>query len=82
MNNLVRIYPNPFAHTLNVQAKKDMRKPLKAQLYNITGKLVMEKTAYTNTFSIDVSSLPAGIYTFKLYNMYDVEMQIEKLIKQ
>jgi len=82
VNNLVRIYPNPFAHTLNVQAKKDMRKPLKAQLYNITGKLVMEKTAYTNTFSIDVSSLPAGIYTFKLYNMYDVEMQIEKLIKQ
>ena len=27
VNNLVRIYPNPFAHTLNVQAKKDMRNP-------------------------------------------------------
>ena len=57
-----------------------MRKPLRAQLYDITGRLVMEKTAYQNNFKIDISSLQKGVYTFKLYNTYDVEMQIEKII--
>lgn len=82
VKNLVRVYPNPFSTVLNVQGKKEMRKPLRAQLYDITGKLVREQSSYFNNFSIDVSFLPRGVYTFKLYNMYDVEMQIEKLIKQ
>lgn len=81
VSNLVKIYPNPFTNTLNVQGKKEMRKPLRAQLYDMTGKLVIEQTSYQNNFSINVSAIPAGVYAFKLYNTYDVEMQIEKIIK-
>lgn len=81
VKNLVRVYPNPFTSTLQVQGKKEMRKPLRAQLYDITGKLVIEKTSYMNNFSIDVSAIPQGVYTFKLYNTFEVEMQIEKIIK-
>lgn len=82
VTDLVRIYPNPASGILNVQGKKEMRKPLKAQLYDIRGKLMNETISYMNKFSIDISSFPAGIYIFKLYNTYDVEMQIEKIIKQ
>lgn len=82
VSSLVRIYPNPVSDILNVQGKKEMRKPLKAQLYDIRGKLMNETISYMNKFSIDISSFPAGIYIFKLYNTYDVEMQIEKIIKQ
>ena len=81
VKNLVKIYPNPGSNILNVQAKKEMRKPLLAQLYDMNGKLVNATTSYKNNFSIDISSLPKGIYTFKLYNAFDVEMQIEKIIK-
>lgn len=80
VKNLMKIYPNPASSILNVESRKEMRKPLKAQLYDITGRLVMEKTAYQNNFKIDISSLQKGVYTFKLYNTYDIEMQIEKII--
>ena len=81
VKNLVRLYPNPTAGMLNVESKKTMRKPLRTQLYDIAGRLVKETTAYQNNFSVDISALPGGIYTFKLYNTYDVEMQIEKVVK-
>ncbi len=81
VKNLVRIFPNPAVNILNIETKKEMRKPLRVQLFDMTGKIVREKIAYTNKFSLDILSLPSGIYTFKLYNTYDVEMQIEKIIK-
>ncbi|WP_462253739.1 PQQ-dependent sugar dehydrogenase [Ferruginibacter sp.] len=81
VKNLVKIYPNPVSNVLNVQAKKEMRKPLLGQLYDMNGKLVNATTSYKNNFSINISSLSKGIYTFKLYNAFDVEMQIEKIIK-
>lgn len=80
VKNLVRIYPNPASNILYVESKKEMRKPLRAQFYDVTGRLVLEKTAYQNNFQIDISILQKGIYTFKLYNTYDVELQIEKVI--
>ncbi len=82
VKNLMKVYPNPVTNMLMVQAKKDMRKPLRAQVYDINGRLVAEKTSYLNNFGVDVSAIPAGIYTFKLYNMFDVEMQVEKVIRQ
>ena len=81
VKNLVQVYPNPVFNLLYIQGKKEMRKPLLAQLYNINGVMIKEITSYTNKFSIDISSLPRGIYIFKLFNTFDVEMQIEKIIK-
>jgi len=80
VTNLVRVYPNPATGILNVESKKEMRKPLRAQLYDIMGKKVIEKVSYVNNFTIDISTLPSGVYIFKLYNTYDVEMQIEKVV--
>jgi PQQ-dependent dehydrogenase (s-GDH family) len=80
-NSMVRIYPNPATNFLNVEAKKEMRKPLKVQLYDLAGKVVKETTSYQNKFSVDVTSLHSGVYIFKMYNAFDVEMQTEKIIK-
>lgn len=81
VKNLVQVYPNPVSSILYVQGKKEMHKPLLAQLYDINGKMVKAVTSYKNNFSIDISSFSSGVYTFKLYNAFDVEMQIEKIIK-
>jgi hypothetical protein len=79
--NLMKVYPNPVTGTLYVESKKEMRKPLLAQFYDATGRVVKETTSYQNKFSIDISSLPRGMYIFKLYNTYEVQMQIEKVVK-
>jgi PQQ-dependent dehydrogenase (s-GDH family) len=81
VNNLVKIYPNPVGDVLNVQGRREVRKPWFAQLYDINGKLVSTTTSYKNNFSINMGSLPRGMYIFKLYNAYDIEMQVEKVIK-
>ncbi len=81
VNDLVRVYPNPVSNMLNIQGKKEMRKPLLAQLYDINGAMVKSLSSFKNKFSMDISSLPPGIYTFKLYNAYESEMQVEKIIK-
>jgi len=81
VNDLVRVYPNPVSNILTIQGKKEMRKPLTAQLYDLNGTLMQSMSSFKNKFTMDISSLPPGIYTFKLYNTYGSEMQIEKIIK-
>ncbi len=81
VKNLVHIYPNPVSTILYVQGKKEMRKPLQAQLYDVNGKLINATSSYKNNFSINIAALKKGIYIFKMYNAFNVEMQIEKIIK-
>jgi PQQ-dependent dehydrogenase (s-GDH family) len=81
VNDMVKVYPNPVSNILNVQGKREVRKPLFVQLYDINGKMVLSTTSYKNNFSVNIAALPKGLYTFKLYNAYDVEMQVEKIIK-
>jgi len=63
---------------LTIEGKKEMRRPFTAQLYDLNGTLRQSFSSFKNKFTMDISSLPPGIYTFKLYNTYGSEMQIEK----
>jgi aldose sugar dehydrogenase len=76
----VKVYPNPASNYLYVQSIKGEHKPLRAQLYDISGKLVLETVTADDNFSINVQSLSRGAYIFKLYNGYDIEMDTEKII--
>lgn len=49
---------------------------------DIYGRVLREAYSYKNDFSVDVSSLKPGTYLLKLYNGHDIEVQIEKFIKQ
>lgn len=82
VNDLVRIYPNPVTDRLYIHGKKDLRKPLLAQVYELHGRLLSETSSYKNDFGVDVSSLPPGTYILKLYNGYDFEVQVEKFIRK
>ncbi|MBS1654653.1 MAG: PQQ-dependent sugar dehydrogenase [Bacteroidetes bacterium] len=81
VKDLIRVYPNPVHTILNVQGKKEMRKPLKVQLYSLSGKMMKEMISFKNEFTVDMSSFPSGVYTLKLYNGDELEMQIEKIMK-
>ncbi|HSN61761.1 MAG TPA: T9SS type A sorting domain-containing protein, partial [Ferruginibacter sp.] len=78
----VRIYPNPSQNILNIQSKRGIIKPIKAQLYDLNGKVIKQVSSNLNEFSIDISSYPSGTYLLKLFNGYDIQIQTEKIIKQ
>ncbi len=82
VKDLIQIYPNPVDKVLFVHGKKELRKPLLAQVYDMYGRKLREVASFYNDFSIDVSNLTPGSYVLKLYNGYDLEVQIEKFIKR
>ncbi len=82
VKDLVQIFPNPVVNTLHITGKKELRKPLLAQIYDIHGRMLYEATSFKNSFTVDVSRLMPGSYVLKLYNGYDIEVQIEKFVKQ
>ncbi|MEQ1675631.1 MAG: glucose/sorbosone family PQQ-dependent dehydrogenase [Chitinophagaceae bacterium] len=83
VNDLVKIYPVPVVgNFITVQSKKEFRKPMRAELYDLSGLLLKEQKSFQNEFTIDVSSLKPGMYLLKLYNGNNQEVQIEKIIRQ
>ena len=82
VKNLVQIFPNPATNIINVHGRKELRKPLLVQICDIYGRVLKEGTSYQNDFTVDVSALKPGTYLLKLFNGFDIEVQVEKFIKQ
>ena len=82
VEDLISIYPNPATRTIYIHGKRELRKPLLVQIYDLHGRMLKEETSFRNDFSVDISRLIAGTYILKLYNGNDMEVQIEKFIKQ
>lgn len=78
-----KIYPNPFAHTLNIVTKKASEKITSVRLYNVHGVLVKTYTSSLNNGKLtidDVGSLPNGVYF--LQYVVDHKSYYHKVIKQ
>lgn len=80
-NAVIKIYPNPVNTELNVELAKNTSKPVSVDIYDVTGRLIMQQTNYSDNFKINTSQLKDGIYIFKLYNRYNIIQTIEKLVK-
>ncbi|WP_297984486.1 T9SS type A sorting domain-containing protein [uncultured Chryseobacterium sp.] len=65
--NEIRLYPNPVSEG-NLFAKgEDVQKISKAQIYDVSGKLISEENSpFKTKKSIDVSQLKAGVYLLVL----------------
>lgn len=82
VQDLVRVYPNPAAGQITIQGKKEFRKPLRVQLYNLAGVLQLEQLSFRNEFTMDIRDLVSGVYILKIFNGNELEVQVEKLVKQ
>jgi hypothetical protein len=82
VKDMISIYPNPADKILYVHGKKDLRKPLLVQVFDIYGRMLKEENSFHNDFSVDISFFKPGTYILKLYNGNDMEVQIEKFIKR
>jgi PQQ-dependent dehydrogenase (s-GDH family) len=76
----VKVYPNPASNYLYVQSIKGMHKPLRAQLYDMSGRLILETITADDNFSINIKGQARGTYIFKLFSGYDIETDTEKIV--
>lgn len=68
LNSNYKIYPNPSSDLINIEGI-NINESNKLSLYDIHGKLILEKYITDNT-TIDISSLESGIYFIKLKDTY------------
>jgi PQQ-dependent dehydrogenase (s-GDH family) len=78
----VDIFPNPVSDIITIKGKKNLHKPLRVQLFDMSGVMVKEETTTKNEFTINVAHLKSGMYVVKLFNGYNVEVKVEKIYKK
>jgi len=61
------LYPNPARDIINIEFSQ-VYQIANFQLMDIGGKMVLEKQLTANRQSINISSLPAGTYVYRIFN--------------
>ncbi len=79
-NTSIKISPNPTRNILFVKSISNTNKPLHYKIYDATGKLLLTGSSINNNFSIDIKKLNGGMYIFKLYNAYHINLATEKIV--
>jgi len=74
------VYPNPATTVLHVLCRSGLHKPFLVQMYDISGRLVLQQTTEQDNFTVNVGNLTAGVYVFRLYTGYEVNVTTEKII--
>ncbi len=82
VNDLISIYPNPVSDILNIHGKRELRKPLFAQVLDFNGRQLLSASSFRNDFAMDVRTLQSGMYFLKLYNGNNMEVQVVKFVKR
>ncbi len=81
---LKSVYPNPASNTLNLKINTTNSIDVQCQVFNVMGKVVMQKeiklSNATTDFSLDISTLVSGSYYLVLNNK-DNEKTIKNFIK-
>jgi endonuclease I len=77
LTNKINMYPNPVAdNSLHITSVKD----LDIKIYNLLGKLVLEKSITPTNDEINISNLKSGVYLVKMNS--DNHTVTKKLIRQ
>ena len=76
-NNLFAVYPVPASNTLNVSFMLDQSEKVKVALYNNIGQEMMsianeEVAGGAFNKSVDITTLPAGIYFCKMESDHNI----------
>ncbi len=79
-NKDIQVFPNPASKILFVKSIKSETKPLRYSVYDMNGKLMLSGTSKNDNFSINIETLVSGVYIFKLYNAYHIDVSTNKLV--
>ena len=62
----IRLFPNPASRSLNLLVPASVETPLLFQLYDLSGRLVLEAQLRTHEAVIDISLLDGGLYFYEI----------------
>jgi hypothetical protein len=77
---VVAIWPNPVTTQILISNDK-VNQYTKAKVFDLTGKIMLEKTLESDVTSIPVNELPAGTYIVKIENTKGIAYS-QKIVKQ
>jgi PQQ-dependent dehydrogenase (s-GDH family) len=80
INTKIEVYPNPATNMLFVKSLKNQNSPLHYSMFDISGKLVLKGDSNNKNFGINIQSLNPGVYVFKLYNAYFMNIYSTKVV--
>jgi hypothetical protein len=63
-NNELQVYPNPANNTVTVSAESD--KNFSVQVFDLTGRLLIQQSSRKEQLTIPVENLPNGLYLLKI----------------
>ena len=69
------LFPNPAIDNIKIKSHSQNNR---IRLFDITGNLLFSKKFYSDSFSLNISSLSSGIYILRLEN--DLGLKNKKLI--
>jgi PQQ-dependent dehydrogenase (s-GDH family) len=76
----IQVFPNPASDILYVRTIKNTSHPVRYDLYDVTGKRVLNGSSHNDLFAVHTGTLSPGIYILKLYNTYQVILDTRKII--
>ncbi len=74
------IFPNPASSEVTVQSKVDSNEETRIQIMDLNGRVLAEDYFDTSIKTIDVSSLPKGMYVISINS--STRLQVERLVKR
>lgn len=76
----LKIYPNPARGSIHVELERGTVKPVRVQLFDMAGRVMMDQTTNKDNFTINTSALKPGVYALRIYNGYRGLIRTEKVI--
>ena len=76
----IKIYPNPASQVVYVETPRGLHKPLKVQMLDMSGRIVLHESTSRDNFSIDISRLKKGVYVLRIFSGYEGLVKSEKII--
>ena len=61
------LYPNPSASKITFELREQLGE-MALEVYDLSGRVVLKSLPEANIFTIDIESLPPGIYAYRLKN--------------
>lgn len=81
LNSNVDIYPNPTTSILNVNLNQEFSN-INFELCDLQGRIVLTQQILGNSASVDLESIPAGLYIVRMLNNSGEMVHQQKIIKE
>jgi hypothetical protein len=61
----VKVFPNPSSEKASFMLSNKQSQPLQFSIFDVTGRVIVEKTISDNLFELDCTHIPNGIYFYQ-----------------